>query len=118
VQETHVSVNAIHALVYIGCEDAIPILRGSINIDDYSQRMFYFWAHTFVGVCNLKLKQCAALFKTTIPDIAADYEQPGQLLDLFEDVYLSFQKRLIGHIGYYGRCNGRGREQVMWMLLG
>jgi hypothetical protein len=38
-QETHVSVNAFRALEYIGCEDAVPILRDSIDIDDYNQRL-------------------------------------------------------------------------------
>ena len=102
-QETHVSVNAFRALEYIGCEDAVPILRDSIDIDDYNQRLFYFWAHIFVVVRNLKSKERDAIFKKTVPDFAADYEQRGQLLDLFEDVYLSFQKQFIGKICYYGR---------------
>ena len=103
VQVTHVLVNTFHALEYIGCQDSVPILRDSIDINHYRQRRFYFWGHIFVIVCNLKLKEHNVLFMKTVPDSAADYEQRGQLLDIFENVYLSLQKQFIGKICCYCR---------------
>jgi hypothetical protein len=73
VQDTHVSVIMAHALEYIGCEDAIPILRDSIDMDAYNQRLVYFWVHIFVIVRNFKLKEQNAMFKKTIRGIVADY---------------------------------------------
>lgn len=62
VQETYVSVNMFHTLENIGCEDAIPILCNSINSNDYNQCLFYFWAHIFVVVHNVELKECNEIF--------------------------------------------------------
>jgi hypothetical protein len=52
---------------------------------------------------DLKSKEWDVILKKTVAGFATDYEQRGQLLDLFEDVYLSFQKQFIGKICYYGR---------------
>jgi hypothetical protein len=102
-QETHLSVNAFYTLEYIGCESSVPILCNSIDIDDYNQRLFYFWSHICIIVRNTKLKEQDAIFNITVPEFAVDYEQQGQLLDIFENVYLLFQKQLIEKICYYGR---------------
>jgi hypothetical protein len=92
VQETHVSVDAFRAQQYIGREDAIPIFCDSIEINKYKEHIFYFFAHTFLVVRNLKLKEHDVIFKKTVPDSAADCERQGQLLDQFEDMYLSLPK--------------------------
>jgi hypothetical protein len=63
-------------------------LRDSIDIDDYNRRLFYFGAHIFVIVRNLKSKECDGIFKKTVADFATDYQQQRQLLDLFQNVYL------------------------------
>jgi hypothetical protein len=74
-QQTHVSVNAFRALEYIGCEDGVPILCDSINIDNYNCCSVYFSAHIIIVVRNLQLKERDAIFTKTISEFAADYEQ-------------------------------------------
>jgi hypothetical protein len=60
-----------------------------MDIDNYKCCLLYSWGKIFVVVYNLKLKQYRELFKKTIPNSAAEYEPRRQIVDPFDDVYLS-----------------------------
>ena len=95
--QSYLSLNPYRSAQIVCSTDAIAILANVIEFNDYKTLLYYFWAHIFVLVCNLKTKDGKDIFEATLPEFVHGGEMKGKLETEF-DIAITFSRSTLSRL--------------------